>query len=385
VPVAEVTDQRPLFDALGFEPARVFTVRSDDVNYFDFAPVISEKIDLRSLIENDRGVQARVEALRQSVCVWWTTHAPRLAELPTRRNLNAVRTEFLDTFVATLLPLGLLDRFKLAGVIASWWTDTLPDLKTLLENGFSGVIDGWVDAIADAVEDDEAAGPTFDPFTHKLVRRMMTDYLEQIAVARADIARLKGEKQAFEQSNPLEDVAEEELENWNYAKDLERQIRELREDHRDALKELAKIEKKAAKARATDADRQAASSARTALQPVLDRFAELDAALLPYEQIKKDLSEARTRYRELTNAFVDELRERCAALTTEQKRELVLDLFSQDVQSSLDSAVGEECQTLVRFVEGIWDKYRVTLSKLRSGRDEAAEQMSRFLQVLRYQ
>ena len=65
----------------------------------------------------------------------------------------------------------MLDRFKLSGVIATWWTETLPDFKTLLENGFPGVIDGWVDAIADAVDDDEAAGPTFDPFAHKLVRR----------------------------------------------------------------------------------------------------------------------------------------------------------------------------------------------------------------------
>ena len=48
-----------------------------------------------------------------------------------------------------------LDRFKLAGVIATWWTETLPDFKTLLENGFPGVMDGWLDAIADAVEDDE--------------------------------------------------------------------------------------------------------------------------------------------------------------------------------------------------------------------------------------
>ena len=63
------------------------------------------------------------------------------------------------------------------------------------------MIDGWVDAIADAVEDDEAAGPASDPFGHKLVRRTMADYLERIAAAKADIARLKGEKEAFEQSN----------------------------------------------------------------------------------------------------------------------------------------------------------------------------------------
>ena len=105
------------------------------------------------------------------------------------------------------------------------------------------MIDGWVDAIADAVDDDEAAGPTFDPFAHKLVRRVMSDYLEQIAAAKADVARLKGEKEAFEQSNEPDDADEEELKNWNYAKDLERQIRELKAENRDALKELAKTRK----------------------------------------------------------------------------------------------------------------------------------------------
>ena len=59
--------------------------------------------------------------------------------MPQRRDLNRVRAEFLETFVTALLPLNTLDRFKLAGVIATLWTDTLPDFKTLLENGFPGV------------------------------------------------------------------------------------------------------------------------------------------------------------------------------------------------------------------------------------------------------
>jgi type I restriction enzyme R subunit len=155
--------------------------------------------------------------------------------LPQRRDLNRVRAEFLDTFVTALLPLTTLDRFKLAGVIATWWTDTLPDFKTLLENGFPGVIDGWVDAIADAVEDDEAAGPAFDPFGHKLVRRTMTDYLKRIAAAKTDIARLKGEKEAFEQSNAPDGLEEEELAAWNYAKDLETQVKEAKDDIKEKL------------------------------------------------------------------------------------------------------------------------------------------------------
>ena len=108
-----------------------------------------------------------------------------------------------------------------------------------------------MDAIADAVEDDEAAGPAFDPFGHKLVRRTMADYLERIAAAKADIARLKGEKEAFEQSNPPDDADEEELANWNYAKDLERQISELKAENKDALKELAKTEEGRRKTQST--------------------------------------------------------------------------------------------------------------------------------------
>lgn len=261
VPVVEVQAKQPLCDALGFNPAHAFAPKElpspfgrgagGEGAYFDFALALADRAAIRPFVENDAGEQARAQALRDALVAWWTTHAPRLADLPEHRELNRVRAEFLDTFGAALLPLDTLDRFKLAGVIATWWTDTLPDFKTLLENGFPGVIDGWVDAIADAVEDDEAAGPAFDPFGHKLVRRTMADYLERIAAAKADIARLKGEKEAFEQSNAPDDADEEELANWNYARDLDRQMKELKAAYKDAFKELAKLEKAAAKARAT--------------------------------------------------------------------------------------------------------------------------------------
>ena len=343
-----------------------------------------ERATLRPLVENDPGVQARAQALREALTVWWTAHAPRLADLPERRELNRVRAEFLDTFVAALLPLAVLDRFKLAGVIATWWTDTLPDFKTLLENGFPGVIDGWVDAIADAVEDDEAAGPAFDPFGHKLVRRTMADYLEQIAEAKADIARLKGEKEAFEQSNAPDDADEEELANWNYAKDLDRQMKELKAENKDALRELAKLERAAARARVTAEEKRAAAEAKAALQPVFDQLAALEAALAPYEQIKADLAAARARYRELTDAFVDQLKARCGVMTDDQKRALVLELFAQDVQAGLDAAVSEKRQELVRFVEGLWDKYCVTERGAMAAQLATYDKLNAVLQELGY-
>jgi hypothetical protein len=266
--------------------------------YAEFAPAVTDRSAIRPLIEEDPGVQARVQEVRDAVGAWWAAHSRRLAELPVRRDLNAVRNELLDTFTLALLPLGVLDRFKLAGVVATWWTDTLTDFKTLLEIGLAGVIDGWIDAIADAVEDDDNVGPAFNPFAHKLVRHTMADYLQQIDDAKSDIVRLKGEKEAFEESNPSDDADEEELAGWNYPKNLQRQIRELKAEHKDALREFAKLEQAAAKKKATAEDRKAAKQARAAAAPVVDQLAALEAELVPYEQIKADLTAARGRYRQ---------------------------------------------------------------------------------------
>lgn len=383
VPVAEVVAKQLLFTALGFNPEHAFTTRTAEPLYMDFSPALPERTAIRPLLEGDAGVQARTQALHDTLSAWWQEHSPRLTDLPERRDLNAVRTEFLNTFVAALLPLASLDRFKLSGIIATWWTDTLPDFKTLVENGFPGVIEGWIDAIADAVEDDES-GPTLDPFLHKLVRRTMSDYLVRIAVAKADIARLKGEKEAFEQSNAPDDLEEEELANWNYAKDLDRQMKELKGDNRDALKELKKLETNAAKSRATDGDKQEAIAARKALQAVLDQMAEIEAALEPYEQIKSDLSAARSRYRALTDFFVAELKSRCEVLTNDEKCQLVLELFAQDMRAGLDASMNEKRKEAERFIEGLWDKYNVTLSILRQGRTDIESMLAASLTKLKY-
>jgi len=252
-----------------------------------------------------------------------------------------------------------------------------------------------------------AADPAFDPFGHKLVRRIMADYLEHIAAAKADVARLKGEKEAFEASNAPDDADEEELANWNYAKDLDRQMKELKAEYKDAFKELAKLEKAAAKARATKNNPSSHHArtgaffppspggrelegegplytAKTALQPVLNRLSAIEVELAPYEQIKEQLAETRARYRELTNAFVGELKNRCGSMSDDEKRTLVLELFAQDVQAGLDAAVAEKRQELVRFVEGLWDKYRVTLTDLRESRFAVEGALNTLLGAMSY-
>jgi len=129
VPRQEVADKAELLDAHGLQPEVLFVDR--DQRYYDFAPQLSERARLKATIEADPGVQARERALRDAFATWWQTHEQHLRQLPERRDLMALRAELLQTFETALRPVGLLDRYKVAGVIASWWDDYQYDLRTL--------------------------------------------------------------------------------------------------------------------------------------------------------------------------------------------------------------------------------------------------------------
>lgn len=433
VPVAEVEARHSLFDGQEIDANAIF--RPSDEGYFDFLPEIEDRTHLATAVESNPGVVRRAGRYREDIQDWWQSEQNAIVELPVTKHLMEARHAIVDSFVTRLGALDTLDHFKLAGVIATWWTDTLPDLKTLMEHGFAGVIDGWIDAIADAVEDDDKAGPTFDPFAHKLVTRTMSDYLEDLAKAKLEVARLKGEKEAFEQSNAPDDLDDDEMKKWNYAKHLQSEIREAKNSIKEKLeaakplkarqKSLFKTAKSSTKAVAalsgqgqksivyarkkgfvtTDLEeelRQNEVTARscqiefeslgeqiTALealcQPDHERIISIEQELETYEQIKEQLAAARARYRNLTAEFVNELKSRCAAMHEDAKRTLVLELFAQDIGSSLDGAVAEKRQELVRFVEKLWDKYHVTLTDLRSQRTTLEEILQHTFVELAYQ
>ena len=406
VPVAEIEAKRSLFEAVGLNPEHLFTYRNGpaatnahgvlgvrepsahylaaQTGYADFAEVLDSRAAIRRVIEADLGIRDRREQVFAACDDWWVTYSHRLADLPNRRDLNGVRNEFLETFGTALSPIGALDRFQLAGVVAGWWNDSLPDLKTLMERGFAGVIDGWLDAIADALEDDEASGPLFDPFAHPLVQHTMQDYLAQIESERQEITRLRAEKEAWEAQNPPED--EEEAEGWNYAKDLERRIKELKDSIREDLKRFKELEKKLGMKKHAGNAAFAVEHAglRVQLASTLDQIAALQTELEPYETIKANLAATRARYRELLNQFLDTLTQRCNDMNEAQTAEMVLRLLEERVQASLDGALARKRQMLVVCVEKLWDKYSVTLHQMQQTQLALRDSVGRLLQGLGY-
>ncbi len=158
---------------------------------------------------------------------------------------------------------------------------------------------------------------------------------------------------------------------------MERRIREAKAEVKPDQKRLKDIDKlKKSGGAALNAER-AGLEAR--IRAVLDRIAWLEADLAPYEAIKEALAAARVRYRALIGQFLAELQSRCAALDEAERRTLVLGLLEKDVLAGLDAAANRERQALIRFVENLWDKYRVTLADVRRERAACESRLERYL------
>jgi len=204
VPRAEMDAKAALFAAHGFTPDRVFVPRDDA--YVDFAPGVT-KAGMKTLVTSDQRVQPRETEVHAALDSWWDDHAGLLIGLPATKSLMTARTTLLESFTAALLPNGLLDRFKLAGVIVRWWNMIQYDLRTLAAHGFTAVVDGWLTTITTALDDKDAKT---DPLDHKLVAALLPGYLDDLAAIesrRAEIeAQIRSQTAAADDDEPEDDA-----------------------------------------------------------------------------------------------------------------------------------------------------------------------------------
>jgi type I restriction enzyme M protein len=305
-----------------------------------------------------------------------------------------------------LEPIGLLDRFKVSGVVASWWDEVKYELRTLSESGFGGLVDSWVDTIADALkpeEDEEGTTKSsrekFDPLNHKLVLQLLPDYLEEIANAEATIAELEQQKEAFEQGEDEEEgeaEAEEEGEAVNVVKELENRRKQLKASIKESQQRIKWLKRGASVkdgesiaalkklGKDTTVLEQELAELELGIAPVEAEIAEIEAKLEPYNEIKKQLSEAKGTLRRLKEQLIDRLKKKRQALTEADCQETVLAIFKEGLRSELERYVVAHRQQVIAAIENWWDKYRVTLRDIEAERDAAAEQLDEFLKGLGY-
>ena len=205
IPKAEVEAKRGLFDAHGFDPGHLLFER--DERYLDFAADLAEKADLKKRIEVDEGVAAKEKALTDAVESWWSANQGGIGALPNTNELMKLREQLLVSFEDALRPVGLLDRFQVSGVVATWWGDVQNDLKTIAARGFLGLVEAWEVSILTAMEDKQSKD---NPFDHRLVRRLLPEYLTDISELGAKKAELDATIKGAKASDDDDEEEDEE-------------------------------------------------------------------------------------------------------------------------------------------------------------------------------
>jgi type I restriction enzyme M protein len=394
VPKAEVEAKRDLLSAHGLRADTIFVERDSD--YYDFDPAIKDRGEIKRRIENGRGVKAKEKKIKRAFGEWWQGHQEHFIELPNSRRLMEIRSDLLAAFVAEIMPAGLLDRFKVAGVFATWWNENQYDLKALVAQGFEGLVDGWAETISALLEENrgnhlEEAGD--DP----LVLRLLPDYLAELDQARQEVLNLEQEKEAFESAENDEELTEniaEEGERTNYARELKDQIKELKHSIKDSQKLIKTLTGSARnngsiafhKAKGGDTRNLEAQlkELRDTVEPVGAKILELEMRIEPYNEILEKLKMAKKRLKDLQKKFIKRLNEARAALSKDECRELVLDILSEKLESHLDAYVAAHRQSVVSAVENWWDKYATALQTIEKERDNASKQLEELIRGIGY-
>ena len=323
IPKAEVEAKRSLFEAHGFDPGSLLKKR--DAGYFDFREGLSDKADLKKHIEGDAGVLAKEKALAEAVEGWWKKHKKPISDLPETRELMKARGTLLSSFEKAVRPVGLLNDFQVSGVIATWWGGTMDgvqnDLRTVAARGFLGLIEAWETSILTAMADEKSKD---NPLDHRLVKRLLPEYL-------ADIAELEAKKAELEATV------------------------------------------KSASGGGDDEEEGEGSEGEE------EAMSEEDLAAL-----KKQLGAAKKALKAKQEGFAVRLKEARGALEEGTARELVLGILRGELDGILGRYVTEHRQQLVAAFENWWDKYRVTLTSVEGERDAVAAKFRGFMAELGY-
>ena len=311
IPKAEVDDMQTLIKSHGFSSDVIFTNR-DDI-YFDFRDAIAEKSEIKKVIETNDGVKAIEIKMHDALNKWWISIEPRLVKLPQTNDIMFMRQEFIDSFIKLLAPVGILDRFKISGVFASWWNDALFDLKTLVAQDFDGLMDSWITTVKTSFDDN---GGKIDITEHKLLKKLMPDYLDEIADAEAFKSGIESQIAAAKEAEKDEDTETDE---------------------------------------------------------------EIDIKAL-----RRELNAAKKKVKQMQDKIVVRMDKSRSELNKDDCRNMILEMFNEDLNSILERYISSHRQEVVASFENWWDKYSVTLEDIQTERDTAAKKLDKFMRGLGY-
>ncbi len=140
IPIEEINNLQHYFD--NYTATKELFFKRAKQAYASFTNVIENKDQIKSIIEQASGVVNKHQAYESAIQDWWQSHLPAITAIKNQRSVFELYRTLLADITKQLLPLGVLNAFKLRGSFASFWNDDiiLSDLKSVAANGFGAAL-----------------------------------------------------------------------------------------------------------------------------------------------------------------------------------------------------------------------------------------------------
>jgi type I restriction enzyme M protein len=391
VPEAEVEARRGDFDKFGVTATTLF--QPERPGYLAFVPAIAVKPAIKTTLEADAKLQKTLAAHHDELKSWWEVARVDFAQLRDGKKMPEVRSELLATINGKLIPLGVLDEFKGAGVFVNWWQQIRYDLKTIIFTGWHHTLIPDAYLIAAFFQSEANAIEALDA------------KISETQIELADAVEAAQEVAAYE---PEEDETVT-------AAVMKKALKELIDDLKgstgeSALKELKALQEKEKAIGFLEKRIKDSKSELNVLTDELEHkielkrlggdefkvesqklIAKVDAELATLDEgnkeekkkitaLQKDKTALQARMAK-TDALVGSIG---GQLTEEQAQTLILKKLYDLANGELSRYLNAEKRGLIQAVENLWDKYAISCRTLESSRTETLKELDRFLVGLDY-
>lgn len=423
-----------------------FGIKPDDLcqplraGYLNFQAGITCKGDIKAVLEANEQLQTTIRHLHNNLQDWWLEAKDDFAQLEGNNQLPTVRSQLISSLKNRLIPLGVLDEFKTAGVFVNWWQTIRYDLKTIISTGWHHtlipddyLIRAFFQTEADELEKLEAKISEAQSELAEAIEAVEYEPEEDEAVTALVIKNhLKSTIDDLNNSKNLSDSAKREIAQYEQQRDnilaIEKRIKTSKDKLKQKREELeVKLELKRIGKEEALADIQAMqqqisqrqavidTEVDTALQDVLDLMEsyssseaasqQLAAAIKAHkdaatttrkklEQAKQAITPLLKEYKALANdaavltkreSKLDDLMGAIGGqITSEESKTLILKKLHDLINDELNRYLNAEKRTLIAIAENWWNKYAVSSQTLEQQRAETLAELNGFLSKLGY-
>ena len=395
IPETEVAARSDDFNKFGLQPETLF--QPDRPGYLAFQEVVASRSDIKGLIEADQSVVQTLDTHRNALEQWWSVARDDFAELERAnhggRKMPEVRHELLTTLKDKLVPLGVLDEFKSAGVFVNWWQQIRYDLKTIVSIGWHHalipdeyLIAAFFQSDKDAIEELEAR-----------IGELQTELAEAVETAQEVAAHEPHEDEKVTAAvikkalkaliDDLRDSAgasaKRELDVLKAQdvaiKKVEKKIKDSKSALKDKTRELElKVELKRLGGEGFKTE------SRELIQQVESQLVKLDPGNKTDKKKINALNNEKAALEQRiakTDAALEEIN---GQLTDEETKSLILKKLYGIASTELERYLHAEMRQLISCVENLWSKYATSSQEMEQSRLAIADRFDNFLKRLGY-